>query len=487
MELLPPFNHKCQPFAHQQEALEQSWAAPGYALLMEMGCGKSKVAIDTIACLKMMGRINGAMIIAPKGVYLNWVKNEIPAHMNDSVDYYIHAWSNYHTKQYLLDQEQIMRPDGENLDIFVMNIDAINTKKGFDAAQRFLTNHEAIVIIDESTCIKSTKADRTHRAWTLGKMARYRRIMTGTPITQSPLDLFAQFFFLDPGILKFRSYTAFRAYYAQMITVTMGSRSFPKITGYRNLDQLQRDIKDHSYRKLKSECLDLPDKIYQTRYVELSPEQKQAYDRLRDDALIQLADDAQVSVTSALTMVMRLQQIACGHMKLDDGRTITLPNSRLTELMQILEESTGKIIIWANFRHDVGMIEKALADEYGPSSVVTYYGGTSDEARAIALERFQGDVECRFFVGTPSTGGRGLTLVQSSTTIYYSNGYNLEHRLQSEDRNHRIGQKNNVTVIDIVATKTVDERIVKILKEKKNLADLVLDSWRNLILDDVPY
>jgi SNF2 family DNA or RNA helicase len=484
--VLPHFTQKCKPFAHQQECLELSWDKTAYALLLEMGCGKSKVVIDNIAALHIEKKINGVLIIAPKGVYLNWVKNEIPAHMPDEVDYYIHAWSSYQTQAYKLKQEQIMRPSPDAIDIFVMNIEALNGEKGMLAAIKFLENHDAMTIIDESTCIKNPQADRTKRAFTLAKLSKYRRIMTGTPITQSPLDLFSQFKFLNQGILEFSSFTAFRAYYAEQQLIRMGHRAFNKVIGYRNLDQLQRRIANHSYRKLKTECLDLPEKIYQTRHIELTEEQRKLYDRLKDEALIQMADDM-VTVTSALTMIMRLQQITCGHMKLDSGVLVDIPNNRLPELLEIIEESQGKVIVWAHFRRDVEQIEAELRREYGRESVVTYYGGTSDEGRANALEQFDKNPACRFFVGTQGTGGRGLTLVQSWTTIYYSNGYNLEHRLQSEDRNHRIGQKHNVTIIDIVCNQTVDTRIVALLKAKKNLADLVLDSWRNLILEDVPY
>jgi SNF2 family DNA or RNA helicase len=487
MDKYPPVILKSQPMAHQQECLEMSWNRESFALLMEMGTGKTKIVIDTIAGLAHEKKINGALIIAPKGVYLNWSKTEIPKHMPDATDYYIHAWSSYQTQAYRILQDQIMRPSPDAIDIFLINIEALNSEKGMAAAMRFLEAHDAITVIDESTCIKNPGADRTKRAFTLANLSKYRRIMTGTPITQSPLDLFSQFKFLDQGILEFTSFTAFRAYYAEQQLVRMGNRAFNKVVGFRNLDKLQARVAQHSYRKLKTECVDLPEKIYQVRYVELTDEQRKIYDRLKDEALIQLAEEETLTVTSALTMILRLQQITCGHMKLDNGVTIDIPNNRLPALMQTIEESQGKVIIWAHFRRDVEQIEAALRGEYGPQSAVTYYGGTTDAGRADALERFEHDPNCRFFVGTQGTGGRGLTLVQSWTTIYYSNGYNLEHRLQSEDRNHRIGQKHNVTIIDIVCSGTIDPRIMAILKAKKNLADLVLDSWRSLILEDVPY
>ncbi len=478
---------KTVPYAHQLEGLRRSWNLPYYALLMEMGTGKSKIVVDTIAALWMEKRITGALILAPKGVYLNWVKNEIPTHMSDEVSYYMEPWTTKTSYENLTRMERVMEPEEGSLDIFVMNIEALNTERGMDTALRFLNKHTTITIIDESTCIKSYKADRTKRCYTLAKYSKYRRIMTGTPITQSPLDLFSQFQFLCPGVLGFTSFTAFRSYYAEMVTMNFGNRSFPKITGFRNIDQLQRKIAPISYRKLKSECLDLPDKVYECIYVEMTPAQQKIYDKLKEEALVQWAGDRTLSTTSVLTTIMRLQQIVCGHVKLDDGGTVPIENNRMTALDDLLESIPGKVIIWCNFQHDVKEIELNLAEDYGQESVVTYYGPTTEDQRADALTRFKSDAGCRFFVGTPSTGGRGLTLIEASTTIYYSNGYNLEHRLQSEDRNHRIGQKNTVTVIDIICLKSVDERIVQLLKAKKNLADMVLDNPKQFLLDDVSY
>lgn len=476
---------KTKPFAHQTECLERSWDLEFFALLMEMGVGKSKVMIDTIAGLSLTAKINGALILAPKGVYLNWVKNEIPTHMPDQVNYYMAAWSSSMNKEQESLAVNVMSPIEGHLDILVMNIEALVSERAYLMAIKFLEHHEAITIIDESTCIKNPQAARTKKSFLLSRLSKYRRIMTGTPITQSPLDLFAQFQFLKPGSLGFTSFTAFRSFYAQMVTMTFGARSFPKIVGFRNLEKLQQDVSRHAYRKLKTECLDLPDKIYMTRSVVLSHEQRKYYDKMRDEAVLQL-EGGMVTTTSALTMIMRLQQITCGHVTMDDGTIIDLPNNRVDALDEILEEVSDKVIIWCNFRRDVEILMQKFRPTPGGEYAVSYYGGTSDADRARALECFKGDPLCKYFIGTPGTGGRGLTLVEATTSIYYSNGYNLEHRLQSEDRNHRIGQKSNVTIVDIVCEDTIDPRIVKILREKKNLADLVLDSWKDLLYDNLP-
>jgi hypothetical protein len=475
---------KTIPFAHQQEATERSWNKEYFALLMEMGTGKSKVTIDTAAALFHTKQINGMLIIAPKGVYLNWIRDEIPRHMPDQIDYAVAPWKAQMDKKEDYVLQRLMTPSEGVLDILVMNIEGINVKRGMEAAVKFIENHECLTVIDESTCIKSFNADRSRKAWTLGKLSKFRRIMTGSPITQNPLDLFSQFQFLSMGCLKFKSFTAFRAYYAVMTPITFGTRAFAKITGYRNIEQLQRDIIPVSYRKLKSECLDLPPKIYQTHYFEMDGEQRRLYNKLRDEALIEFKESA-VSTTSALTTIMKLQQIACGHVTDDQGVSIAISHSRVDTLINIVETIDGKIIIWAAFRHDVQRIIAALSEEHGKKSAVHYYGDTTNDEREEAITRFRNDPDCRFFVGTAATGGMGITLIEAATTIYYSNGYNLLHRIQSEDRNHRIGQKaNSVTIIDIVCENTVDSRIVKILKAKKDLASLVLDNWEALLDDN---
>lgn len=227
-------------------------------------------------------------------------------------------------------------------------------------------------------------------------------------------------------------------------------------------------------RVKKEECLDLPEKLYVKREVDLTPEQEKAYDQMRTLALAQIAGGL-VSTVNALTQLMRLHQIVCGHVKMDDGTVVELPNNRIKELLSVIEETDGKIIIWATYRHDIEAIKLALSKEYGMNSIGMYYGDTDDDERKRVLECFQNpENEMRFFVGNPSTGGYGLTLTAAQTMIYFSNSFDLEKRLQSEDRAHRIGQTKNVTYIDLMSPNTVDEKIVKALRAKINIATQVL-------------
>jgi SNF2 family DNA or RNA helicase len=250
--------------------------------------------------------------------------------------------------------------------------------------------------------------------------------------------------------------------------------SFKQIVGYRRLDELKEKLDRFAYRVKKEECLDLPDKLYVKREVDLTPEQIKAYNEMKSMALAQI-NGGLVSTVNALTQLMRLHQIVCGHVKLDDGTVVDLPNKRMDELMAVVEETDGKIIIWANYRHDIESIKLALAKEYGMKSVATYYGDTESLERQRIVNDFQDmNSELRFFVGNPSTGGYGLTLTAAHTMVYYSNSFDLEKRLQSEDRAHRIGQTKNVTYIDLISPGTVDEKIVKALRGKINIATQVL-------------
>jgi SNF2 family DNA or RNA helicase len=308
----------------------------------------------------------------------------------------------------------------------------------------------------------------------VGIAARYRRIMTGSPITKSPMDLYQQCAFLSDDCLDCPSYYSFQARYAVTIERQLSSHSFKQIVGYRHLDELKTKIDRFAFRVKKEECLDLPDKLYVKREVDLTDEQVNAYNQMRTLALAQF-DTGIVSTVNALTQLMRLHQIVCGHVKLDDGTVRPLANKRVDELLAIVEETDGKMIIWANYRHDIEAIKLALQKEYGMNSVATYYGDTSADERQEIVTRFQDDQdELRFFVGNPSTGGYGLTLTAANVVVYYSNSFDLEKRLQSEDRAHRIGQTKNVTYIDLIAVNTVDEKIVRALREKINIATQVL-------------
>jgi len=466
------YKFKTKPYKHQMTALEKSWNRETYAYFMEMGTGKTKVLIDNLAMLYDKGKVNGALIIAPKGVVGTWYNNELPTHLPDHIENITVLWKAAITKKQKQSLDELFS-EGEGLHILIMNVEAFSTTKGMEFAHKFLSCHRTMMAIDESTTIKNPTAKRTKNILKLAESAVYRRIMTGSPVTKNPLDLYTQCDFLSPWLLDFTSYYAFRNRYAEMKTLHMHGRQVQVVNGFKNLGELSDKLKDFSYRVLKDDCLDLPDKIFIKRQIQLSPDQRKLYEQMKKEA-IAILKGKQSTTVNTLTQLMRLQQITCGHFTADDGATQPIPNNRITELMDVLEETEGKAIIWAHYQYDITAIIQAVAKKYGEESIVDYYGLTPQEERQPNIKRFQDDPKCRFIVGTPSTGGYGITLTAANTVIYYSNGYDLEKRLQSEDRAHRIGQKKSVTYVDIMADDTVDEKIVKALRKKINIASEVL-------------
>jgi SNF2 family DNA or RNA helicase len=466
------YKFKTKPYAHQLTALEKSWNRETYAYFMEMGTGKTKVLIDNAAMLYDKGKINGVLIVAPKGVIGTWYNNEIPAHLPTHIENVSVLWQSNITKGQSRKLGTLFKT-GEDLHILIMNVEAFSTQKGRDFAAKFLASHNTLMAIDESTTIKNPKAQRTKNIIALSSKAKYRRILTGSPVTKNPLDLFSQCYFLDPFHLNHESYYSFRMRYAVMKTANIAGRKIQLVSGFRNLGELSEKLQPFSYRVLKEDCLDLPDKIFIKRHITLSTDQRKLYEQMRKEALATL-NGKKVTTVNALTQLMRLHQITCGHFTADDGTTQRIPNNRIGELMDILEETEGKAIIWAHYQWDIKDIIKEITKVHGPGSVVDYYGLTPQDQRDTNREKFQSDPTCRFLVGTPSTGGYGLTLTAANTVIYYSNGYDLEKRLQSEDRAHRIGQNKSVTYVDINAQDTVDEKIVKSLRKKINIASEVL-------------
>ena len=269
-----------------------------------------------------------------------------------------------------------------------MNVEALSTSKGTEFAARFLNSHKTLMAIDESTTIKNSSAKRTKNILALSKYAKYRRIMTGSPVTKNPLDLYSQCEFLSPWLLNFQSFYAFRNRYAEMKTIHARGRSIQVVHKFQNIGELSDKLKGFSYRVLKEDCLDLPDKIYIKRNVALTSEQLKLYQQMKTMALA-ILNGKQVTSVTVLTQLMRLHQITCGHFTADDGTTQLVKNNRITELMDVLEEVEGKAIIWANYQHDITNIIKAVVEEYDEGSIVDYYGLTPQEDRQENIQSFK--------------------------------------------------------------------------------------------------
>ena len=470
------YPYKTEPYEHQKNALSQSAEKTEWAYFMEMGTGKTKVTIDNIAYLYLQRKITSVLIIAPKSVYTNW-ESEIETHMPDVLKYKIYKWNIDKPKDYFKMDES---PD---LKIFLINVEALSTKRGYQACVEYLLKNKLnFVALDESTTIKNRSAKRTKNILALSKVSHIKRILTGSPITKSPLDLFTQCAFLSPELLGFHSYLAFRNRYAEMTDIPVGSGRYISIPKYyKRLDELEEKMKSFATRIRKDQCLDLKPKVRSKRYIELEGDGKKIYERLKHHALA-IVEDSTISFSNKLTEIIKLHQVCNGFTKNDDGEIMQLHKSKLNALDEILEETDGKVIIWANYLYNIHEIRDFLTKKYGEDSTVCIYGAVDVEDRQDAVKRIQEDEKTRFLVANPTTGGFGLTLTACNTVIYFSNNYNLEVRMQSEDRAHRLGQKGTVVYIDIVARGTLDEAIMKSLTSKgqiaaKTLGEEDLKSW----------
>lgn len=485
------FDFKTQPYEHQLEAFALAKDATAFALFMEQGTGKTKSTLDNAAYLFGRGKIQGLFIICPKSVKSTWVE-QIAIHFPDWVERDILMWQSGKTKDKHVDE---MTVDPSRLAVFIMNIDAFSAGTGVRAAEKFVKKFRTMMVVDESSKIKNPQAKRTKVCISVGKHASYRRILTGTPVTQAPLDLFTQFKFLDENILGFSSYYAFRNRYALLEEMRGpgGQSNFKKVVSYVNLTELQDTITPFSYRVTKDECLDLPDKIYRRLVVDLTPEQRKAYNSLVLEMEAEIEGVGSISVTMALTLLLRLQQVVGGFFPTTEEereqgvRYHSIPgkNPKIEAIMEDLEDQPGKALIWARFRAEIDLMVKALRKTYGDEAVGEFHGGVSEHDRTAVRQAFQDpDNPLRFLVLQVDTGGIGLTLTAADKAYYLSNGFSLESRLQSEARNHRAGSEihHKIVYTDVVAKDTLDDKVLRTLREKLSLANVITgDNWREWV------
>lgn len=480
---LPPeaandFRFKSKPFDHQLRAFLMSRDREAFGYFMEMGTGKSKVLIDVICWLYSHGKIDAALIAAPNGVHRQWINEQLRDHVPDHIEYEATYYESGASQKQKDKINEVYRASGK-LRIIAINVEALSHKSGMTFAQNFLSGSRAMFAIDESSRIKSASSIRTKNCLALAKLAKYRRILSGTPVTNGPEDLYSQFLFLHPNILGFNSFYTFRNRYCVTQQIPGAPSGAVRIVSYQNLDELQKRLDGHSFRVLKEDCLDLPQKTFTCREVEFDPEQKKLYLQLRDEFLVQLDSGHILDAPLAVTRLMRLQQILCGHLrvKAEDGDKspwVPVPTKRLDVLMDCIEEAAGaKTIVWARFEPDIKQIANRLKD--AGIGFVEYYGATTQEERIAAIELFRNDPDCTVFLSNPAAGGIGLNLTVSANMIWYSCDFDLEKYLQANDRIHRIGQEKPVTYIHLVTTGSLDQKVYLALKNKKTMADTLLD------------
>lgn len=503
------YSPRLPAYAHQTECLEKMRGKESWALLLQMRVGKSKILLDDFGEMATAGEVNDLLIIAPAGSYRNWTQDrgigresELKTQLDPALFERTQSatWISGNPRAQR-EVEALLKVKGRPR-VLNINVEALSgVKKARLAAMEFLAAGRGVVVIDESTSIRNPDSARTKFIWDLRKMARYRRIMTGLVTPRSPLDLYGQFYFLDPTILGHWSYTTFRSRYAILHDMPFGDFLKDRKTGkvlidpetgrpkrrtvkivardkdgkeiFKNQEELAERIAPHSYRKLLSDCYDVPETFYVMREVGLTDEQKRLYAEIRDNASAQLAGGAYVTATEAVSQILRLHQVLCGHVGDENGQLHMLPNKRIDAVLEVLEEHGGKAIIWSHYVPLLLAIKERLCQEYGPGSTALFYGGNrgtrhEDEAR------FLGDPECRFMLSTQSAGGRGNTWSIADLAIYASNSFDLEHRDQSEWRTLQVGKRRNVTNVDLVVPGTVDEKVIQSLRNKIDVASAIM-------------
>ena len=468
------YDYKTTPYDHQREVLNLSWRKHAFALLMEMGTGKTKVIIDNVAALWEDGQISSVLILAPKSVTYNWI-DELKLHMPDRVAYMADVWEAGMGKGRTFEVERLQHMSDYDLRIAIMGVEGIWCDNAYDWAERFI-DRTTFMVVDESTTLKNPKAKRTVAACTLGRRASYRRILTGLPVPQGPLDLYAQCEFLEQGALGYNSFTAFKSVYAITRLVDLGGRKkFNQIIGYRNIDDLTKRLSRFSFIAKKDECLDLPPKIYNRVNVPLSNEQRRAYVSMREDAVAELQDGSLCIAGEIITRMLRLHQITCGYLPDENGKLHPLKNDRMRVLLdEVLPNVAGNAIIWTHFIHSILMIATEMRERYGHEAVATFYGATPSKDRQQIVRDFQNKKHPLRFIIANKTAAYGLTLTAATNMIYYTNQWSLDVRLQSEDRAHRSGLHHAVTYTDLVSPGTIDVPILRALRAKLDIARQVL-------------
>lgn len=480
------FNFKTPPYPHQQEWWSRVRDMPYFAFEWDMGLGKTKTVLDILAWAAAQGELDGALVVTLKGVHRNWVERELPEHM--PIPHNAAYWNPNRV-------EAGMRGliDSDKFALAALNFDVVNRKTGNAFARKFLKARKAALIIDESHNIKTPTAARTKALHKLADLAERRYIMTGTLVTQSPLDAWAQYYFLEPRILNGMRFGAFKERYAEHQNIpgvmveaweydpkskrsVKVEREAREVVGFKNTDELKARLDPYRSRLLKSDVLDLPEKVYRLRSFEMSDEMRKAYVAMQDQLRVDLASGQTMTAQMAMTKLIRLQQIACGFVVPDDrdpfvaaGEALPGKNPRLQALMETCEEINGKGIIWASWRFSIAQIADALREAYGEASVVEYHGGVSDAQKTRAINEFQEGTP-PWFVGNQMSGGTGITLTAAQDMVYYNNLYNLGLRKQSEDRFHRIGQTGTCTITDLEALGTVDRPQLRALRAKNEMA-----------------
>lgn len=456
-----PYQHQKIAFNFALQKLEEQGCA---ALLMDMGLGKSLTAIAITGQLFNDKKIERVLVICPTSIIGVWLE-EFKKFAD--FDYCIEA---------IIGTTMSKRKDKLKLlcHKIGLKVAIINYEATWRMEKELNTYKPDVIICDESQKIKNPSASQSKTIHRLGVKAKYKIILTGTPVQNSPMDVFSQWKFLDPNIFGL-SFYAFRNHYA-----VMGGYYNHQILRYKNMDELTSKAHSVAYRITKEEALDLPEQIFLNRYCELEPTARKIYDTVVKESYAELMD-GEITATNVLTKLMRLSQIAGGHVKDDEGRMQVISKSKLNELRDIMEDviidNKKKLVIFARFIPEIESI-KSLAREMDIRySYIT--GEIKTEERSEMCSKFQNDNNIKLFIAQIQTAGLGITLTAADTAVFYSLDFNYANYSQAIARTHRIGQKNTCTYINLIATETVDEKILKALESKQDIAKNIVDNWRD--------
>ena len=475
------------PYKHQLEGFARLKRYPYYALLCEMGAGKSRMICMDFEHKLETGEVKSLLLAGPEGSYRNW-EGELKAWMSPAVydTLYIYVWDTgkasgvAETRRF----QHFLDYTGEKPRVLLVNFGSLGrVEKLKKALPVFLKSAPAMFVVDEAQGIKVLESQRTKFVLSLAPLAPFRRILSGLIAPENPLNVFGPYTFLSPHILSTSNFFAFRARYAQtkkMCFAPAGASEEEKkrstatvVVSYRNLEELQRKLDAKSFRVRTADVVDLPERIYMPiRYVDMTPEQKAAYDRMKKWAMVELQGKL-ITAPIAVSILQKLQQLANGFIYTEEGETLELPCQKIASLMELLTDFDGKAIIWAQAPGFLRRISEALGAEYGKEAVVRFWGEVPSAEREEAKVRFQEDPKCRFMVANPAVGGEGNNWTAATLVVYMSNGFKNSERQQSEARAHRIGTTKPVTYVDIAARGTVDDKLIKALREKMDMASIL--------------
>lgn len=464
---------KRDPREHQLKALQSSLTKSYYALLMDRGTGKTKVCIDSFSLLYKEDQINAVLIIAPNEVHRRWITEHLPKDLHSDLKAVSVVWdSSKSSKKYYAELKKLLDPRNNSLKIFSINVEGIIFEKARLFLRKYLKENRVFTIIDESTRIKTPGVKRTKAAIGIGKLSKYRRILTGNEITNSPFDVYSQYRFLNPNFWGGMSFFLFKHNFGEFreeYTYRKGKKvTYEALVKYQNMADLKKAVEPFSFRAKKAECLDLPPKIYETIPVEMNKDQRRLYDELKEE-LFTIYKDQDVEVINKISLTTRHRQITGGFFPKSNQEIGDNPKIKalLYDLEDVDEEA---IIIWACFSAEIEALYKALKKL--SDKTVMFYGKTSRKDRLEYIDAFQRG-EIRFFIANPEVAGTGLNLQRSTLHYFYSNSFKPEPRWQAEDRSHRDGQHWPVLYKDLVCVNSIDETVVEALKSKTSLSEIL--------------